>query len=108
MEIDHFRVASMNLTWIWQRQDHQEIDRHQVKHKRIENQHPQFIDRTIFSIIQNHVGQGQQKCQERKELNSRFNSRDIPHCVSFFRYKITLCTMTKGDFFIDIEYYTAR
>ena len=84
MEIDHFRVASMNLTWIWQRQDHQEIDRHQVKHKRIENQHPQFIDRTIFSIIQNHVGQGQQKCQERKELNSRFNSRDIPHCVSFF------------------------
>ena len=93
---------------IRQRQDHQEIDRHQVKHKRIENQHPQFIDRAIFSIIQNHVGQGQQKGQERKELNSRLNSRDIPHCVSFFRYKITLCTMTKGDFFIDIEYYKAQ
>ena len=83
MEIDHFRVASMNLTWIRQRQDHQQIDRHQVKHKRVKNQHPQFIDRAIFSIIQNHVGQGQQKCQERKELNSCFDCRDIPHCVSF-------------------------
>lgn len=74
----------MDLTRIRQGQDHQQIDRHQVKHKRIENQHPQFIDRAIFSVIQNHVGQGQQKCQERKELNSRLNSRDIAHCVSFF------------------------
>ena len=33
IKIDHFRVAGMDLTWIRQGQDHQQIDRHQVKHK---------------------------------------------------------------------------
>jgi len=36
----------------------------------------------LFSIIQNHVGQGQQKGQERKELNSCFDCRNVSHCVS--------------------------
>jgi len=30
-----------------------------------------------------------------------------PIVSPIYRYKITFCTMTKGDFFIDIEYYTA-
>ncbi len=39
----------------------------------------------------------------KENLDNRFNSRDIPPLCLLFRYKITLCTMTKGDFFIDIR-----